>query len=78
VVRGLLLQEAHRLANEAMPKLDSAGRRGTEEEALIRALIEREVVIPERPAGDGSRRNFLVAKQREKAQRSNLAALEKR
>jgi hypothetical protein len=76
-----------------MPKFDGAGRRETEEEALIRTLIEREVVTPERPAGDGSRRNFLVAKQREgdgsrrnflvakqreKAQRSNLAALEKR
>ena len=59
-------------------KVDGAGRRETEEEALIRALIEREVVTPERPAEDGSRRNFLVAKQREKAQRRNLAALEKR
>ena len=56
-------------------KVDGAGRRETEEEALIRALIEREVVTSERPAGDGSRRNFLVAKQREKAQRRNLAAL---
>jgi peptidyl-prolyl cis-trans isomerase C len=41
VVRELLLQEAHRLAIEATPKFDGAGRRETEEEALIRALIER-------------------------------------
>jgi peptidyl-prolyl cis-trans isomerase C len=47
VIRELLLQEARRLAVEAVPMHDDAGRRETEEEALIRALIEREVVTPE-------------------------------
>jgi peptidyl-prolyl cis-trans isomerase C len=47
VIRELLLQEARRLAIEASPMHDDAGRRETEEEARIRALIEREVVTPE-------------------------------
>jgi peptidyl-prolyl cis-trans isomerase C len=47
VIRELLLQEARRLAIEAVPMHDDAGRHKTEEEALIRALIEREVVTPE-------------------------------
>jgi peptidyl-prolyl cis-trans isomerase C len=47
VVRELLLQEAERLGVVAEPATDEAGRRETDEEALIRALVEREVVTLE-------------------------------
>jgi peptidyl-prolyl cis-trans isomerase C len=47
VVRELLLQEARRLAIPAEPASDGEGRRETEEEALVRGLIEREVRTPE-------------------------------
>lgn len=47
VVRELLLQEARRLGIVAMPQADGAGRRETDEEALLRALAEREIVTPE-------------------------------
>jgi peptidyl-prolyl cis-trans isomerase C len=57
VIRELLLQEARRLAIEATAMHDDAGRRETEEEALIRALIEREVVTPE-PDEDSCRRYY--------------------
>jgi peptidyl-prolyl cis-trans isomerase C len=43
VVRELLLQEARRLGLTAEPRTDADGRRETEEEALIRAVHEREV-----------------------------------
>jgi peptidyl-prolyl cis-trans isomerase C len=46
VVRELLLQEAQRLGIEAEPHRDDEGRRETEEEAAIRALIDREVATP--------------------------------
>ncbi|MDJ1159924.1 peptidylprolyl isomerase [Chelatococcus sp. SYSU_G07232] len=46
VVRELLLQEARRLGLAPAPRTDAAGRRETDEEALIRALVEREVVTP--------------------------------
>lgn len=42
-VRALLLQEARRLGLEAEPQEIEPGRRETEEEALIRALIETDV-----------------------------------
>jgi peptidyl-prolyl cis-trans isomerase C len=57
VIRELVLQEARRLAIEAMPTFDGAGRRETEEEALIRALIEREVVTPQ-PDTESCRRYY--------------------
>ena len=57
VIRELLLQEARRLAIEAEPKSD-AGRRETDEEALIRALIEREVDTPE-PDEEACRRYYV-------------------
>ncbi len=57
VIRELLLQEARRLGIEAAPMHDDAGRRETEEEALIRALIEREVVTPE-PDEESCRRYY--------------------
>ena len=47
VVRQLLLQEARRLGVTAEARFDSDGRRETEEEALIRAVDEREVITPE-------------------------------
>jgi peptidyl-prolyl cis-trans isomerase C len=46
-VRELLLQRVRRLGLTPAPVSDAAGRRETEEEALIRALIEREVSVPE-------------------------------
>ncbi len=47
VIRELLLQEARRLAIAAEPLSDDEGRRETDEEAVIRGLIEREVRVPE-------------------------------
>jgi peptidyl-prolyl cis-trans isomerase C len=47
VVRELLLQEAARRGIAAAPRTDDAGRRETGEEALVRALVEREVATPE-------------------------------
>ncbi|SJZ97240.1 peptidylprolyl isomerase [Consotaella salsifontis] len=46
VIRELLLQEARRLALTPAPELDADGRRETEEDALIRTLMEREVRVP--------------------------------
>lgn len=46
VVRELLLQEARRQGVPATPNSDGEGRRETEEEAMIRELVEREVVTP--------------------------------
>jgi peptidyl-prolyl cis-trans isomerase C len=46
VIRELLLQETRRLGIEACPLDDGEGRRETEDEAAIRELIAREVVIP--------------------------------
>lgn len=47
VVRELLLQEARRLGLASVPQSDDAGRRETEEEALVRGLVEQEVTTPE-------------------------------
>lgn len=46
-VRELLRQEAQRLGIAAEAMSDEAGRRETDEEAAIRALIEQEVAVPE-------------------------------
>ena len=46
VVRELLMQEAKRLGVVAEPVKDSEGRRETDDEAAMRALMEREVVTP--------------------------------
>lgn len=46
VVRELLLQEARRLAIESNPATDG-DRRETDDEAIVRALVEREVKVPE-------------------------------
>ena len=47
VVRELLLQEAKRLGLHADPIVDEEGRRETPQEALMRQLIEQEVLTPE-------------------------------
>jgi peptidyl-prolyl cis-trans isomerase C len=47
VVRELLLQEAKRLCIVAEPLTDAEGRRETDDEAIVRALVEREIVTPE-------------------------------
>ncbi len=47
-VRELLLQEARRLALAAEPEADEAGRVEADEDAVVRALLEAEVV-PETP-----------------------------
>ncbi len=47
VIRELLLQEARRLAVAPQPASDAEGRRETDEEAMIRGLVEREVTVPE-------------------------------
>jgi len=46
VVRELFLQEARRLGLEASPDTDQAGRAETEEDALIRMLIDGEMAVP--------------------------------
>lgn len=46
VVRELLLLEADRLGIKATPLTDPDGRRETDEEAIIRALLEQEVKVP--------------------------------
>jgi peptidyl-prolyl cis-trans isomerase C len=46
VVRELLLQEAHRLGLRPVPVTDDEGRRETDEEALVRGMIETAVVTP--------------------------------
>jgi peptidyl-prolyl cis-trans isomerase C len=45
-IRELLVQEAERLAIEAEPIDDGEGRTETPEEARLRALLEREVIVP--------------------------------
>ncbi len=46
IVRELLLQEAQDLALEPMPETDASGRRETDEDALIRQLLEVEITVP--------------------------------
>lgn len=50
IIRELLLQQARRLALDAIPQADVQGGIETEEDALIRTLIEREVPPCEAPA----------------------------
>lgn len=46
-IRELLLQEARRQALVGAPQTDGAGRRETEEDAAIRALLDANVTVPE-------------------------------
>jgi peptidyl-prolyl cis-trans isomerase C len=67
VIRELLLQEARHLAIPVEQKTDADGRRETEEDALVRALLECEVRVPEadeavlRRFYDNNRARFLSA-----------------
>ena len=47
VVRELLLQRARALDIASLPASDEAGRRETEDEAMMRAVVEREVTLPQ-------------------------------
>lgn len=57
VIRELLLQEACRIGLEAVPETDAQDRRETEEEALVRMLVARDVVTPQ-PTDAECRRYF--------------------
>ncbi len=57
VVRELLLQEARRRGVSPEPESDDEGRRETDDEAMIRALVEQEVVTPE-PDDETCRRYY--------------------
>jgi len=61
-IRELLRQEADRLGVEAQPIEDEEGRRETPAEARDRALIEREVVVPE--ADDAACRRYFEQNRR--------------
>ena len=60
VIRQLLLQRAQSLDLVAVPRSE-AGLRETEEEALIRALLETEIRTP--AAGEAERRRYYQANQ---------------
>lgn len=57
VVRELLLQEARLLAITPVPAQDGEGRRETDEEAMMRALVAQEVRTPE--ADDATCRRYF-------------------
>jgi peptidyl-prolyl cis-trans isomerase C len=57
VIRELLLQRARHLAITPEPISDNDGRRETDDEAIMRALVEREVAVPE-PDDDACRRYY--------------------
>lgn len=61
-IRELLRQEADRLGVEAQPIEDEEGRRETPAEARDRALIEREVVVPQ--ADDAACRRYFEQNRR--------------
>ncbi|CAH1690669.1 Peptidyl-prolyl cis-trans isomerase ppiD [Hyphomicrobiales bacterium] len=67
VIRELLIQEARRLGIVATPEADADGRMETEEEAVMRALMDSEIAIPEadeatlRRFYDNNRRRFATA-----------------
>ena len=63
VIRELLLQRARVLDLRAEALTDDAGRRETEDEALMRGLIEREVTVPE-PDENSCRRFYDNNKSR--------------
>lgn len=61
-IRELLTQEADRLGIVAEPIEDDEGRRETEGEARLRALLEREAVVPR--AGEAECRRFYEQNRR--------------
>jgi peptidyl-prolyl cis-trans isomerase C len=46
VIRELLLQRAKHLGLRPEPACDEAGRHETDDEALVRAVVDREVIVP--------------------------------
>ncbi len=66
VVRELLLQRAQELGLGPEPISDADGRRETDEEALIRGLLEQEVTVPE-PDDANCRRYYAQNKARFRA-----------
>jgi len=57
VIRELLLQRARMLDLKPEPISDEAGRRETDEEALMRGVVDREVTVPE-PDDETCRRYY--------------------
>jgi peptidyl-prolyl cis-trans isomerase C len=57
VIRELLMQRARHLGIKPAPAVDDDGRRETDDEAMIRALLEREAAVPE-PDEDTCRRFY--------------------
>ncbi|MCG8542737.1 MAG: peptidylprolyl isomerase [Alphaproteobacteria bacterium] len=57
VIRELLLQQARALKLAPQPQTDDSGRRETEEDALIRRLLESEISLPE--ADDDTCRRYF-------------------
>ncbi|WP_294122317.1 peptidylprolyl isomerase [Sphingomonas sp.] len=62
-VKELLLQEARRLGLKAEPEQDDAGRSEAEDDALVRSLLELEVV-PSHPGKDECRRFYDAYQER--------------
>lgn len=62
VVRDLLLQEARRLGIIPVPIVDGEGRRETDDEALVRTLVEQEVKAPR--ADEATCRRFYDANRK--------------
>ena len=63
VIRELLLQRAAHLGLAPEPLSDADGRRETDEEAIMRAVVEREVCVPE-PTEESCRRYYENNKAR--------------
>lgn len=63
VIRELLLQEAGRRGLAPTARIDEKGRRETVDEAMIRGLVEREIVPPS-PTGDEVARYYAANKKR--------------
>lgn len=57
VIREVLAQEVRRLDVKAEPITDGSGRRETDDEARMRALVEREATVPE-PTEEECRRYY--------------------
>ena len=57
VIKELLLQRAKHLGITPEPRSDDAGRRETDDEALVRAVVDREVAVPE-PDDETCRRYY--------------------
>jgi len=73
VIHELLLQQARHLGIEPVPRTDDGGRRETEEEALVRALIEQEVATPV-PDEAACRRYYEQNRRRFRAETIHEAA----